>query len=152
MENKEYTKWEANMIELLGKSIYLEDIIMGKYIYDEKNGFWYKKQSSYYLPCLMLPEQGNEPIGIWGQWHLRYVKQHKRIFYTNLLTECKLNSYLVDINKQAENMFSRLVKKPAEKQNVTEKLKAENVMLWVQRMNNIRNRATEIVNADSIYV
>lgn len=78
---------------------------MDKYIYDEKNGHWYEKQGDYYLPCLKLPEQQNKPIGIWGQQHMRYIKQHKRVFYTNLLTSCKLNSYLADIDKQAEDIF-----------------------------------------------
>ena len=120
-------------------------------IYDEKNGLWYEKQGDYYIPCLSLPEEKQKPVGIWGQRHLRYIKQHKRIFYANLLTSCKLNSYLADVNEQAENMFSRLVKDLAEKENVTEELKAENQMLWVQRMNSIRNRAAEIVNAELIY-
>ena len=120
-------------------------------IYDEKNGLWYEKQGDYYIPCLSLPEEKQKPVGIWGQRHLRYIKQHKRIFYANLLTSCKLNSYLADVNEQAENMFSRLVKDLAEKENVTEELKAENQMLWVQRMNSIRNRAAEIVNADLLY-
>lgn len=120
-------------------------------IYDEKNGLWYEKQGDYFIPCLSLYEEKQNPIGIWGQRHLRYIKQHKRIFYANLLTSCSLNSYLADIDEEAENLFSRLVKQLAEKENVTEKLKAENQMLWVQRMNNIRNRATEIVNTDLIY-
>ena len=125
---------------------------MENYIYDEKNGLWYGKQVDYYLPCLSLPDEEQKPIGIWGQRHLRYIKEHKHIFYTNLLTSCKLNSYLADIDKQAENMFYQLVKELAEKENVTEKLKAENALLWVQRMNNIRNRTTEVVNASLIYV
>lgn len=120
-------------------------------IYDEKNGLWYEKQGNYFIPYLSLPEEEQKPIGIWGQRHLRYIKQHKRVFYANLLISCKLNSYIADIDEQAENMFSRLVKDLAEKENVTEKLKAENQMLWVQKMNNIRNRATEVVNADLIY-
>lgn len=120
-------------------------------IYDEKNGLWYEKQGDYFIPCLSLPEEENKPVGIWGQRHLRYIKLHKRVFYTNLLTSCKLNSYLADVDEQAENLFCRLVKELAEKENITEKLKAENQMLWVQRMNNIRNRATEIVNAEIIY-
>ena len=119
-------------------------------IYDEKNGLWYEKQGDYFIPCISLPEEETNPIGIWGQCHLRYIKQHKRVFYANLLTSCKLNSYLVDIDEQAENLFCRLVKELSEKENVTEKLKAENQMLWVQHMNSIRNRATEIVNADLI--
>ena len=120
-------------------------------IYDEKNGLWYEKQGDYYLPCLELPEEEQKSIGIWGQRHLRYIKQHKCIFYANLLTSCKLNSYLADIDEEAENLFSRLVKELAKKENVTEMLKAENSMLWVQRMNSICNRATEVVNTDLIY-
>lgn len=120
-------------------------------IYDEKNGLWYEKQGDYYIPCLSLPEQENKSIGIWGQRHLRYIKQYKRVFYANLLTTCKLNSYLADVDEQAKDMFSRLVKDLAEKENVTEKLKSQNQMLWIQRMYNIRHRATEVVNADLIY-
>lgn len=120
-------------------------------IYDEKNGLWYEKQGDYFIPCLSLSEEKQNPIGIWGQRHLRYIKQHKRVFYANLLSSCKLNSYLADVDEQAEDMFSRLVKQLAEKENVTGKFKAENQMEWVGRMNNIRNRATEIVNADLIY-
>lgn len=124
---------------------------MEKRIYDEQNGLWYELQGDYYLPCLSLPEEEQRTVGIWGQRHLRYIKEYKRAFYTKLLTSCKLNSYLADINEQAEEMFSRLVKQLAEKENVTGKFKAENQMEWVGRMNNIRNRATEIVNADLIY-
>ena len=120
-------------------------------IYDEKNGLWYEKQGDYFIPCLSLSEEKQNPIGIWGQRHLRYIKQHKRVFYANLLSSCKLNSYLADVDEQAEDMFSRLVKQLAEKENVTENLKAENQMLWVQKMNSIRNRATEVVNANLIY-
>ena len=120
-------------------------------IYDEKNGLWYEKKGDYYLPFLELPEEEQKSIGIWGQRHLRYIKEHNRTLYANLLTSRKLNNYLADIDKQAENMFSRLIKDLAEKENVTEMLKAENQMLWVQKMNNIRNRATEVVNADLIY-
>ena len=120
-------------------------------IYDEKNGLWYEKQGDYFIPCLSLPEEEDKPVGIWGQRHLRYIKQHKRVFYTTLLTSCKLNSYLADVDEQAENLFCRLVKELAEKENVTEELKATDQMAWVQRMNNIRNRATEIVNAEVIY-
>lgn len=124
---------------------------MEKQIYDEKNGLWYELQGDYYLPCLTLPEEKHKPVGLWGQRHLRYIKQHKRSFYTTLLTSCKLNSYLADVDDQAEEMFSRLVKQLAEKENITEKLKAENQMLWVQRTNNIRNRATEVVNEELIF-
>ena len=124
---------------------------MDKYIYDEKNGLWYELQGDYYLPCLKLPEEPEVHIGIWGQRHRRYLKSHRRALYTSLLTSGKLNDYLTDLNEQAEAMFSRLVKQLSEKEGVTEGLKAENQMLWVQRMNCIRSRATEIVNNDLIY-
>ena len=104
---------------------------MNKYIYHEKNGLWYEKQGDYYLPCLSLPEEEQKPIGIWGQRHLRYIKEHKRVFYTNLLTSCKLNSYLADINEQAEDMFFRLVKQIAKSEGITERLKSENQFEWV---------------------
>ena len=84
----------------------------------KKNGLWYEKQGDYYIPCLSLPEEKQKPVGIWGQRHLRYIKQHKRIFYANLLTSCKLNSYLADVNEQAENMFSRLVKRLSRKKKM----------------------------------
>ena len=123
---------------------------MTKTIFEEMGGS-YEMQGDYYLPCLSLPEEEHKAIGVWGQRHLRYIKEHKRAFYTNLLTSCKLNSYLADIDEQAEEIFSRLVKQLAEKENVTEKLKAENQMLWLQRMNNIRSRAREVVNTEIIY-
>ena len=112
----------------------------------------YEKQGDYYLPCLELPEQETKPVGVWGQRHLRYTKQHKRAFYANLLTTCKLNSYLADVDKQAEDMFSRLVKEYADKQGVTEQLKAENQLEWVGKMNNIRSRAVEIIDVELICV
>lgn len=124
---------------------------MEKRIYDQQNGLWYELQGDYYLPCLSLPEKEQKTVGVWGQRHLRYIKEHKRAFYTNLLTSCKLNSYLADIDKQAEEMFSLLVKQLAEKENVTENLKSENQMLWVQKMNSIHNRVLEIVNSELIF-
>ena len=111
----------------------------------------YTQQGDYLLPDLKLPEQPNVEIGIWGKRHLRYIKQHHPIRYTNLLTSCKLTAYLADIDEQAQEMFERLVKQFAEFEGVTEQLKADNQMLWVQQMNNIRNRATEIVNNELIY-
>lgn len=125
---------------------------MEKKIYDEKNGLWYELQGDYYLPCLSLPEEEQKQVGIWGQRHLRYIKEHKRAFYTNLLTSCKLNSYLADIDEQAEEMFSRLVKQMAEKQGISEKLKIENQMEWVQKINNIQACAREIVNSELIFI
>ena len=124
---------------------------MDKYIYNEKNGLWYEMQGDYYLPCLKLPEEGVVHIGIWGQWHRRYLKNHHRVRYINLLTSGKLNSYLADIDRQAEEMFSRLAKQLSEKEGVTEALKAEKQMLWVQKMNSIRNAAMEIISNDLIY-
>lgn len=124
---------------------------MDKYIYDENNGLWYELQGDYYIPCLTLTAEEERPIGIWGQRHKRYLKEYRNITYKTLLISGKLNSYLADINEQAENMLYRLVKEMAMKENVTEQFKAENQMLWVQRMNNIRNRAIEIVNAEIIY-
>ena len=124
---------------------------MEKVIYDEKNGLWYELQGDYYIPCLKLPEEEQQPIGVWGQRHLRYIKQNRKVLYLNLLTSGKLNGYLAELDKQAEETFSRLVKQMAERDGVTEKLKADNQMEWVGRMNNIRNRAMEIVNADIVF-
>ena len=117
----------------------------------EKMGGTYTKQGDYYLPNLVLPAEEETEIGLWGQRHLRYIKQHRKVFYTNLLTSCKLTSHLAEIDKRAERMFEDIVKSLAEKENVTEDLKAAAPMEWVQKMNNIRNRATEIVNAEMIY-
>ena len=124
---------------------------MDKYIHDEKNGLWYELQGDYYIPCLTLPAEEEKIIGVWGQRHKHYLKEYRKATYTILLTSGKLSSYLADINEQAENLFSRLVKEMAEKENIMEKLKAENQLLWVQKMNNIRNRATEVVNSEIIY-
>ena len=124
---------------------------MAKTIFEEM-GATYVRQGDYCIPCLTIPiEKGTKSIGVWGQRHLRYIKRHKRVFYTNLITSCKLNSYLADIDRQAEEMFSRLVKQMAEREGVSEQLKTENQMEWVGRMNNIRNRAMETVNAELIY-
>lgn len=126
---------------------------MDKYIYDKNNGLWYELQDDYYIPCLTLPtEKENKPIGVWGQRHKRYLKEHKKATYTTLLTNGKLNSYLADIDEQAQDMFSRLVKQLAEKEGVTETLKAENQMLWIQRMSNIQASAREIVNQEIIFI
>ena len=124
---------------------------MEKVIYDEKNGLWYELQGDYYIRCLKLPEEERQPIGVWGQRHLRYIKQNRKVLYLSLLTSGKLNGYLADLDRQAEEMFFRLVKQMAERDGAIEKLKADNQMEWVGRMNNIRSRATEIVNKDLIY-
>ena len=117
---------------------------MKQHFTDEKTGINYTLQGDYYLPDLALPDEEQQPIGIWGQRHLRHIKQNRRELYTNLLTSGKLNSYLADIDKQAEEMFSRLVKQMAEREGLTEQLKADNQMAWVGRMNNIRSKSTEI--------
>ena len=111
----------------------------------------YTQQGDYLLPDLKLPEQPKVEIGIWGKRHLRYLKNHHPIIYTSLLTSCKLTAYLSDIDEQAEDMFFRLVKQLAEKEGLTEQLKSDNQMLWVRKMNNICNLATEIINKDIIY-
>ncbi len=117
----------------------------------EQNGGTYRQIGDYLLPNITIPEEETVNIGIWGQRHLRYLKQHRKILYTNLLTSGKLNSHLTEIDKQAEDMFFRLVKELAEQEGVTETLKAENQMEWVGRMNNIRNRAEEVVYNELIY-
>lgn len=118
----------------------------------EQMGGTYTLQGDYYLPNLTLPAGENKPTGIWGQRHLRYIRQHRKVFYTNLLTSGKLNSYLADIDRQAEELFFRLVEQMAEREGITETLKADNQMEWVQRMNALRAAVTETVNAEVIFV
>lgn len=139
------------MIGLWVKSIILEDYKMDKYIYNEKNGLWYELQGDYYLPCLKLPEEGEVHIGIWGQRHLRYLKQYHRVRYYNLLTSGKLNDYLVDVESWAQQMFDELVKTLSRSESLTEDFKATDPMEWVRKSNNIRNRAAEIVNQEVIF-
>ena len=123
---------------------------MAKTIFEEMGGT-YTQVGDYLLPNLELLEEEQQPIGVWGQRHRRYLKEHRRATYATLLTSGKLNSYLADIDRQAEEMFSRLVKQMAEAESVTEALKAADPMEWVGRMNSIRNQAMEIVNAKIIY-
>ena len=125
---------------------------MEKYKYDESNGLWYELQGDYYLPCLKLPVEEQVHIGIWGQRHLNYLRENKRVLLSGLQLSGKLNSYLADIDKQAEEMCSRLVKQMAEREGVSETLKAEDQMEWIQRINSIKNRAIEIVNTGIIFV
>lgn len=124
---------------------------MDKYIYDDKNGLWYELQGNYYIPCLILPTEKEQPIGLWGQRHKRYLQEHKRAFYITLLTSGKLNIYLSDIDKQAQERFERLIEDMKRAQGITEQLKSENQLLWVQRLNNIRACAMEIVNKEIIF-
>lgn len=123
---------------------------MTKTIFEEMGGT-YTQVGDYLLPDLKLPEEDQQPIGVWGQRHWRYLKEHRRATYATLLTSGKLNGYLADIDRQAEELFSRLVKQMAEAEGITEHLKEDNQMEWVRRMNNIRNRAMEIVNSELIY-
>lgn len=118
----------------------------------EQMGGTYSQVGDYLLPNLTLPEDEQKPIGIWGQRHARHLKQNHKVIYYNFLTSGKLNTYLADVDEQAEEMFSLLVKEMAEKQGVTEQLKAADQMPWVGNMNNIRNSATEIINADIIFI
>ena len=124
---------------------------MDKYIYDEKNGLGYELQGDYYLLCLRLPEKVEVHIGVWGQRHRRYLKEHRKTAYTRLLTSGRLNKYLADIDHQAEELFSQLVSQMAAAEGITEALKAADQMEWVRRTNSIRNRAREIVNSELIH-
>ena len=119
----------------------------------EQTGGTYTQVGDYMLPDLYLPaeEETQAHIGVWAMRHKRFLKQNHKVLYYNLLTSGKLNNYLADIEQQAQHLFSRLVKDLSEKENITEELKANDMLLWVQKMNNIRNRATEIVNAELIY-
>ena len=140
------------MCEQINNDIIQEDFSMEKYIFDEGNGLWYELQGDYYIPCLTVPAQEERRIGIWGQRHLRYIKTERKTLYTELLTSGRLNTYLADINEQATEQFLLLTKQIAEREEITEQLKAQDQMLWVQRMNNIQDRAMEIVNHELIYV
>ena len=124
---------------------------MEKYIYNEQNGLWYELQGDYYIPCLVLDEEDTQPIGMWGSKHQRYIKQHHRALYTTLLISGKLNSHLAEIDNRATEMFDRLVKQLAEKEGITEQLKAQDQMAWVQRMNSIRNRVERIIMTELIH-
>ena len=124
---------------------------MDKYIYDENNGLWYKLQDEYYLPCLTLPPEEEKPIGIWGQRHLRYLREYRKVTYTNLLTSGKLNTYLTNISEQAQECFDRLVEQMKQTQGIAERLKEENALEWVGQMNNIKACAREIVNREIIF-
>ncbi len=124
---------------------------MEKYIFDRNNGLWYELQGDYYIPCLALDEANIRPIGIWGRKHLRYIKEYRPALYTDLQTSGKLSSYLAEVDNRAKEMLDLLVKQMAEKQGITEQLKAQDQMAWVRRMNNIRNAAEEIINVEVIF-
>lgn len=125
---------------------------MEKYIYDNSNGLWYELHGDYYLPCLVILEEEIHTIGIWGRKHQQYLREHHPILYNDLLFSGKLYGYLADIDTQARNKLNLIVKQLAEKEGIDECLKAQDQLAWVRAMNNIRNRAEEIVNAETIFV
>ena len=124
---------------------------MEKYIFDEKNGLWYERNGDYYLPCLTVSED-EQSVGIWGQRHLRYISRHQKVRHTTLLLTGKLNSYLKAVDTEAMQMLDSLVTQMAAREGITEQLKDADQIAWVQRMNNIRNRAEEIVNSEVIFI
>lgn len=124
---------------------------MEKYIYDQNNGLWYKLQGDYYIPCLVLDEPDTPSIGMWGRRHLSYLRRHRPVLHTSLLLSGKLHSYLAEVDHRATEMLDRLVKQTTAQQGVTEQLKAQDQMAWVQRMNNIRNAAEEGILQEVIY-
>ena len=124
---------------------------MEKYIFDKSNVLWYELQGDYYIPCLTLPAEEEKPIGIWGQRHLRYIKNERKALYAELLTSGRLNTHLTDINEQAAEQLLLLTKQMAEREGVNEQLKAQDQILWVARMKSIRDRAVEIINHGLIY-
>lgn len=123
---------------------------MDKYIYDESNGLWYELQGEYYLPCLTLPPEEEKPIGVFGQRHLRYLREYRKVTYINLLSG-RLNGYLAEIDRQAEERFERLIEQMKQAQSITEQLKAKNTLEWTGRMNNIRACAIGIVEKELIF-
>lgn len=125
---------------------------MDKYIFDESNGLWYELQGDYYIPCLILSEEETQPIGLWGQRHKQYLKEHKHVIYTTMLIDGTLNRYLADINQQAEQMFHKLIEEIAKKQGITERMKTESQMEWGRQMNACKAQAEEIVKTDLIYI
>ena len=128
-----------------------EDFDTDMYIFNENNGLWYELQGEYYLPCLTLLPEEEKPIGIWGQRHKRYLKEHRKATYTTLLTSGRLNGYLAEMEGQAQERFERLIEQMKQAQGITEQLKADSALEWVGRLNNIRACATEIVNEEIIF-
>lgn len=122
---------------------------MEKYIYEKSNGLWYERRGDYYFPCLTAEEA--TPVCVWGQRHLRFIKQNRRVLYLQLKTSGRLNAYLADVDRQAEIMLDQLMTQMAEREGITEELKAQDQIAWVQRMNNIRHRAEEFVHQKLIF-
>ncbi len=124
---------------------------MEQYIYDENNGLWYELHGGYYLPCLTVPDEEHQPIGIWGQRHHRYLKEKHRALCDALLLKGELNRHLAEVDRRAEDLFFELVKQVAEKAGITERLKADNQLEWVRQMNAIHNQAEKIVYSEVVY-
>ena len=125
---------------------------MDKYIFDKSNGLWYELVGDYYFPCLTVPAEEEQSVGVWGQRHKQYLKEHRPALYNALLLSGKLNSYLVDIDQQAQEMMDTIIQQMVEAQGITEAMKTVHQLEWVGRMNNIRASATEIVNKEIIYI
>ena len=125
---------------------------MEKYIYDNSNGLWYELHDDYYLPCLVIPEEEIHTIGVWGRKHQQYLKEYRPILYSDLILSGRLYSYLADIDTQVRNKLNLIVKQLAKKEGITEHLKERDQLAWVRAMNNIRNRAEEIINTELIFV
>lgn len=124
---------------------------MAKTIFEELGGK-YERQGDYLIPCIALPAEEEQPIGTWGQRHLDYLKQYRKVTYTNLLTSGRLNTYLADIDRQAQERFERLIESMKQAQDITERLKEENAIEWTGKINNIRACAREIVNGEIIFI
>lgn len=124
---------------------------MEKYIFDRNNGLWYELQGDYYIPCLALDAVDTQPIGMWGRKHLRYIKEHRPVLHTSLILSGKLHSYLAEVDNRATTMLDCLVRQMAERESITEQMKAQDQLAWVGAMNSIRNRAEEIILRELIY-
>ena len=142
---------QSENCDVCANILYWRIYYMDKYIFDESNGLWYELQGDYYIPCLILPEEETQSIGLWGQRHKQYLKEHKHFIYTTMLIEGTLNSYLADIDRQAQERLLLPTKQIAEQENVTEQLKADNAMLWMQKMNEIQSRVREIIYSEIIF-
>ena len=143
--------WQSENCDVCANILYWRIYYMDKYIFDESNGLWYELQGDYYISCLILPEEETQSIGLWGQRHKQYLKEHKHFIYTTMLIDGTLNSYLADIDRQAQERLLLLTKQIAEQENVTEQLKADNAMLWMQKMNEIQSRVREIIYSEIIF-